>query len=77
MNTDDLRTSKDGRTIFWNGHACEGCRLVPGQEGTFVLWTRCGGFDVPANDAYLKIDADVITCQACVDLLATEAKPCA
>lgn len=63
--TNDLVTKQNGRDIVWNGHLCEGARMVQRDPGTFLLWTRCHKHDVPANAAYTRIPEDVITCVAC------------
>ena len=43
---------RNGHAIYWNGHLCEGDRLVEGDLDTFVPWTRCGKHDVPRNAAW-------------------------
>lgn len=58
-----------GREYFWNGHLCEGTRLVDFDSGTFCLWTRCGKHDVPANAAWLRGPDDVLACAECDGIL--------
>lgn len=54
-----------GSLIIWNGHLCEGSRLVSGDPSTFCLWTRCGQHDVPANSAH-EGSLDEVTCSSCL-----------
>lgn len=60
----DLCDHHDGRPIVWNGHLCEGANLVAPVGRAFVLWTKCGKHDVPANAAYVGTRDDVV-CSDC------------
>ena len=51
-------------------HAVEGDRMVPFDPGTFILWTRRGQKDVPANAGFASHDE--VTCPDCLKL---EAEP--
>ena len=55
----DLRYD-DGKAV----HACEGNRMVPFDQGTFLVWTRCGR-DVPANRAFTQKYLPAPTCPEC------------
>lgn len=65
MTIAKLITRQNGKTIFWNGHVCEGNRLVENDASTVCLWTRCLKHDVPANAAWEKQPDDKITCVEC------------
>ncbi len=65
MTIAKLITRQNGKTIFWNGHVCEGNRLVENDASTVCLWTRCLKHDVPANEAWEKAPYDKITCVEC------------
>lgn len=67
----DLTTHKDGMPIIWRGHACEGFQIIPSDVGTFILWTRCGKHDVPANAGHVGKFED-IHCSACVEVIEGE-----
>ena len=55
--------------IFWNGHLCEGDRIVTSNPNTFILWTRCGKHDVPANQGYTGPSAEQeIKCPDCLSI---------
>jgi hypothetical protein len=56
----------NGNPIVWRGHLCEGDQMVPGNPGTFLLWTRCGEHDVPANAGRQGRFEDV-HCAKCVE----------
>ena len=56
---------RNGHAIYWNGHLCEGDRLVEGDPDTFVLWTRRGKHDVPRNAALEKRPEDEVKCPIC------------
>jgi hypothetical protein len=60
---------QNGRAIFWNGHLCEGDRMVVSKPETFILWTRCGKQDVPAGHARELEPSDHITCPICRQFL--------
>ena len=72
-----LTTTQNNRPVVWEHrgvlHLCEGSRLVPRDRETFVLWTRCGWYDVPANAAWEKLPTERVTCVACLDRAAQEA----
>ena len=72
-----LTTTQNDRPIVWERggvlHLCAGSRLAPHDRETFVLWTRCGQHDVPANAAWEKLPAERVTCSACLDRAAQEA----
>lgn len=64
----DLTLTIDQKPIRWQDkwgvmHAAEGSRMVPFDRGTFILWTRCGQFDVPANAGFTSHDE--VTCPEC------------
>jgi hypothetical protein len=66
VNTE--KHSRDGTPYRWASpdgvmHAAEGNQLVPFDPGTFVLWTACGQYDVPANRGFASHDK--ITCVQC------------
>ena len=56
---------RNGHAIYWNGHLCEGDYLVPTDPDTFVLWTRCGKHDVPADAAWEMRPEEDVTCPIC------------
>ena len=56
---------RNGHAIYWNGHLCEGDYLVPTDPDTFVLWTRCGKHDVPADAAWEMRPENGVTCPIC------------
>jgi len=60
---------QNGRRIFWNGHLCQGARLVTSDPETFILWTRCGLHDVPTGAARELAPEDRITCDFCREFL--------
>lgn len=68
-----LKTRQNGRPIFWNGHLCEGDRMIDRDPGTFLLWTRCGKHDVPANAAWEKRAEDMVECAECAAIVMAEA----
>lgn len=62
-------TRENGIPIRWQDrfgvmHSAEGDRMVPFDRGTFILWTCCGQYDVPANAAFASHDK--ITCPECL-----------
>lgn len=60
-----LITEKNGNPIIWRGHLCEGDRMISSNADTFILWTRCGEHDVPANKArYGRIED--VHCSKCL-----------
>lgn len=79
MNPNDIQATQNDRPIVWEHrgvlHLCEGSRLVPHDRETFVLWTRCGRHDVPANAASEKLPNERVTCAACLDIAAQEPTP--
>ena len=66
-----LVTEINGNPILWQGHLCEGDEMVTGDRSTFILWTRCGARDVPANTAWTGRFEDV-RCSKCQDIKAAE-----
>lgn len=64
----ELTTRQNGNVIIWNGHLCEGDQMISSDRGTFILWTRCGKRDVPANKGYEGGEKDV-TCDLCQEFL--------
>jgi hypothetical protein len=68
----EYRLRPGDRLIFWNGHLCEGARMVDRDPGTFLLWTRCGKHDVPANAAWEKRAEDKIECAECATVVTAE-----
>lgn len=70
-----VTTKREGRNVVWSFregatvHLCEGATIHP---GIFLLWTRCRKHDVPAGSGWLKRQHDVITCEACCLIEATE-----
>ena len=51
-------------------HWAVGDQLAPGLPSspeTFCVWTHCGKFDVPANQAWYKTDIDEVNCGDCHD----------
>lgn len=62
-------TTHHGKEMLWNGHLCEGARMVEQNPDTFLLWTRCGALDVPAGKAYTGgIIPDDIGCPNCAKI---------
>lgn len=61
------RRNEMSEAIIWNGHLCEGAKLVPIDSSTFCLWTKCGKHDVPANSAH-KGDRSEVDCPVCLSL---------
>lgn len=56
----------NGNEIFWDGHLCEGDRMINSDPGTFILWTRCGKHDVPADKGHTGPRAPKdIECEEC------------
>ena len=64
-----MKTLEKGQEIFWSGHLCEGDRIHERDPNTFLLWTRCGKHDVPANKGYTgpKAPGDV-ECPECLEI---------
>ena len=60
--------TRNGNAIFWNGHLCEGCRIISQDANTFLLWTLCAKHDVPANQAWEKRPEDIVTCPNCAEI---------
>jgi hypothetical protein len=58
-------TEINGHAIFWNGHLCEGDRMISADQDSFILWTRCKKHDVPAKAARELGPQDQITCEVC------------
>lgn len=63
------KQTRDGKPYRWPSpdgvmHAAEGAELAPPDRRTFVLWTVCGKYDVPANSAFASYEAG--TCPHCV-----------
>ncbi len=64
----DLQNYRESE-IFWDGHLCEGDNMVTGDPDTFILWTRCGNKDVPADKGHVGPKApDDITCDECLKI---------
>ena len=49
-------------------HAAEGAQIIPGNRGTYIVWTVCGLHDVPAGKAFRGDDK--VTCPHCIDAVA-------
>jgi hypothetical protein len=62
-------TEINGRAIYWNGHLCEGDRMIPHYPSTFRLWTRCKQYEVPLSAARTLEPKDEITCEICRQFL--------
>ena len=56
---------RNGHAIYWNGHLYEGDYLVPTDPDTFVLWTRCGKHDVPADAPWEMRPEYEVMCPIC------------
>ena len=61
---DNLCKTSHGHEIIYDGHLCEGTKLVPTN---FCLWTRCGALDVPADMAH-EGDIKEVTCLECLNI---------
>jgi len=64
------KQTRDGTPYRWASpdgvmHAAEGNQLVPFDPKTFVLWTACGQYDVPAGRGFASYDK--ITCPQCAE----------
>ena len=58
-------------------HWAIGDRLVSPDAGTFVVWTACRKYDVPANAAwYHRQGIDQITCLECEEAKAALVEVC-
>lgn len=55
------------KTIKWDDsaviHSCHGERMVPFDQGTFLVWTDCSK-DVPANKGF-RSDSVSANCSGC------------
>ena len=45
-------------------HQAVGNQMVSFDRGTFIMWTRCGKHDIPANGAWIST-LDVVDCPQC------------
>lgn len=78
IDTHGRLTDINGRRFVWRDgsgflHLCEGSDAHPGVR---LIWTRCHGFDVPANGAWLKRpEVDHVTCQQCLEVEKPASKP--
>lgn len=45
-------------------HLCNGSQIVPGDVGTYLIWTLCEKMDVPADKSFLS-DMHVADCMDC------------
>jgi hypothetical protein len=61
----------DGSPMIWNGHLCEGAQMISFDPGTFIMWTRCGKHDVPANGSHVGSVSEV-TCPECIRISEAE-----
>ena len=71
MSVTELTRTQNYNLIVWNGHLCEGDQMIPNNRDTFILWTRCGKHDVPANKGY-EGDISEVTCTECRGLAGKE-----
>jgi hypothetical protein len=44
-------------------HLCEGSETVPGDPGTYLVWTKCG-IDVPAGKSFRSMER--ANCSECL-----------
>lgn len=64
------RSSGDFHDAVWRDdlgimHLADGADVHPGVR---LLWTACGGCDIPANAAWIKRGEDVVSCQECLTI---------
>lgn len=45
-------------------HFCDGAQIVPGNVGTYIVWTLCEKMDVPAAQSF-KSDYRTADCVDC------------
>jgi hypothetical protein len=45
-------------------HSCNGDQMIPGNVGTYLVWTLCGSKDVPSDQSFMsnQIIADCPEC---------------
>ena len=48
-------------------HYAVGAQMISANPDTFIMWAACKGKDVPANQAWLQMTSDVVTCEGCLD----------
>ena len=48
--------------MTWKGHEAVGDRIFHDNRDTFILWTKCGSHDIPANSA---VYGGEVTCEQC------------
>ncbi len=66
--TNTTRETANGTPYRWEDnagiiHAAEGADVTPGSARTFLMWTVCGGNDIPANRAWANFEK--VTCPKC------------
>lgn len=47
-------------------HQAVGAHIIPQNQDTFIMWTACGTYDIPATEAVLG-SVNEITCVSCLN----------